>query len=74
MKLAKQEDGSLFDLRRDSADDIATVITGNISEQQGQGHRGCHRGAVEGEATQASGVARMLSTWWWRRSWRRSAG
>ena len=33
-KLAKHEDGSLFDLKRDSADHIATAITGNITEHK----------------------------------------
>lgn len=30
-KLAKHEQGSLFDLKHDSADDIASAITGNLS-------------------------------------------
>jgi hypothetical protein len=30
-KLAKHEAGSLFDLRHDSADDIALAIVGNLS-------------------------------------------
>jgi hypothetical protein len=33
-KLAKREEGSLFDLKHDSADDIATAITGNITEHK----------------------------------------
>ena len=30
-KLAKREEGSLFDLKHDSADDIATAIVGTLS-------------------------------------------
>ena len=30
-KLAKHDDGSLFDLKHDKADDIATAIVGNLS-------------------------------------------
>jgi hypothetical protein len=33
-KLAKHEQGSLFDLKHDSADDIASAITGNLSARK----------------------------------------
>jgi hypothetical protein len=36
-QLAKATDGSLFDLKRDSTDDIATAIVSNISESKAKG-------------------------------------
>ena len=33
-KLARKEDGSLFDLRHDTADNIAEVVVANISENK----------------------------------------
>ncbi len=33
-KLARQADGSLFDLKHDTAADIATAVVANISDQK----------------------------------------
>ena len=46
-KLAKREEGSLYDLKHDSADDIATAIVGTLSAHKAKNSRRWHPGAAE---------------------------
>ena len=59
-KLAKREEGSLFDLKHDSADDIATAIVGNLSAHKAKTLADGILGAAE-EVAEAGGVSRVSS-------------